>query len=227
MHLILRTRRFRCNIASCKRRIFTERFGDSAITPWARRTGRLDLLVFHLGLALGGRPAARLSRRLMAPVSNETLLRAVRRRGPPTFTAPHVIGIDDWAWRRNQRYGMIICDLERRQPIRLLPDREPATASAWLKGQPHISIVARIRGGAYALAATKALPEATQVADHWHLMENASHAFLDAVRASMRPIRAAIGATVIDRALLSAAERLQYEGFLRREQASARSLGRR
>ena len=27
----------------------------------------------------------------------------------------------------------------------------------------------------------KALPEATQVADRWHLMENASRAFLDAV----------------------------------------------
>jgi transposase len=38
-----------------------------------------------------------------------------------------VIGIDDWAWRRNQRYGTIICDLERRKTIALLPDREPAT----------------------------------------------------------------------------------------------------
>jgi transposase len=220
VQLILVARRFRCNVMSCKRRIFAERFGDGTVGPWARRTARLDLLVFHLGLALGGRPAARFAR-LMAPVSNDTLLRAVRRRGPPTFTAPHVIGIDDWAWRRNQRYGTIVCDLKRRQPIRLLPDREPATAWAWLKGQPQIAIVARDRGGAYALAAAKALPEATQVADRWHLMENASHAFLDAVQASMRPIRAAIGATVVDPALLSAAERLQYEGYLRREEAGA------
>ena len=49
-------------------------------------------------------------------------------------------------------------------------------------------------------------------------MENARHAFLDAVRASMRQIRAAIGATVIHPALLAAAERLQYEGYLRREE---------
>jgi transposase len=58
-----------------------------------------------------------------------------------------VIGIDDWAWRRNQRYGTIICDLERRRPISLLPDREPATAQAWLAEQPQITIVARDRGG--------------------------------------------------------------------------------
>jgi len=58
----------------------------------------------------------------MLPVSNDTLLRVVRRRGSPRFVPPTVIGIDDWAWRRNQRYGTIICDLERRKTIALLPD---------------------------------------------------------------------------------------------------------
>ena len=38
------------------------------------------------------------------------------------------------------------------------------------------------RGGGYAVAAQRALPHAIQVADRWHLMENASGAFLDAVR---------------------------------------------
>ena len=48
-------------------------------------------------------------------------------------------------------------------------------------------------------------------------MENASAAFLEAIRRSMRPIRMALGSTVIDPALLSHAERLQHEGYLRRE----------
>ena len=52
-------------------------------------------------------------------------------------------------------------------------------------------------------------------------MENASRAFLEAVRGSMRQIRAAIGATVVDPALLTAAERLQYEGYLRREETNS------
>lgn len=140
---------------------------------------------------MGGRPAATFAKRLMLPVSNDTLLRVVRRRGSPRFVPPTVIGIDDWAWRRNQRYGTIICDLERRKTIALLPDREPSTAQAWLSDQPQISIVARDRSGGYATAAAKALPHATQVADRWHLMENASRAFLDAVRKSMRQIRTA------------------------------------
>lgn len=109
--------------------------------------------------------------------------------------------------------------------IALLPDREAATAQAWFSGQPQITVVARDRGGSYAIAAAKALPQATQVADRWHLMENASHAFLGAVRKSMRKIRAAIGDATINPDLLTAAERIQYEGYLCREDANAVILG--
>lgn len=94
----------------------------------------------------------------MLPVSNDTLLRVIRRQGLPPSIPPSVISIDDWAWRRNHRYGTIVCDLERRRPIRLLPDGEPATAETWLRGNPQIQIIARHRGGAYGLAPAKALP---------------------------------------------------------------------
>lgn len=101
VRLILKARRFRCFEPTCRRTIFAERFANGQMSPWARRTARLELLVLHLGLALGGRPAARFARRLMTPVSNDTLLRAVRKSGRSNFAAPHVIGIDDWAWGRN------------------------------------------------------------------------------------------------------------------------------
>jgi transposase len=160
----------------------------------------------------------------MLPVGNDTLLRVVRRRAHLPTEPLNIIGIDDWAWRRNHRYGTIICDLERRRPVTLLPDREPATATAWLERHQEITVVARDRGGGYGEAVTRALPQATQVADRWHLMENASHAFLDAVRKTMRQIRAAIGATTINPELLTAAERLQYEGYQRREEVNAAIL---
>jgi hypothetical protein len=28
-----------------------------------------------------------------------------------------VVGIDNWAWKKNQRYGTIVCDSERRKPV--------------------------------------------------------------------------------------------------------------
>ena len=52
-------------------------------------------------------------------------------------------------------------------------------------------------------------------------MENASRAFLDAVRRSMRQIRRSVGAMTINPDLLTAAERLQYDGYLRREDTNA------
>ncbi len=85
-----------------------------------------------------------------------------------------------------------------------------------LTTQLQTKIVSRDRGDGYALAAAKALPQAIQVADRRDLMENAGHAFLDAVRKSMRQIRAAIGAATVDPELLTAAELLQYERHVRR-----------
>ena len=214
-------RRFWCDAVLCGRRIFAERFGEDVLAPMSRRTGRLEMLVHHLGLALGGRPAAGFAKRLMVPVSNDTLLRVVRRKAQVSSETLTVIGIDDFAWRRNHRYGTIVCDLERRRTVTLLTDREPATSEAWLRRHSSITVVARDRGGGYGEAAAKALPSAEQVADRWHLMENASRAFLEAVRKSMRQIRSVIGATVINPALLTSAERLQYEGYQRREETNA------
>jgi len=81
--------------------------------------------------------------------------------------------------------------------------------------------VSRDRGGGYGEAAARALPHAIQVADRWHLMENASAAFLDAVRKSMRSIRATLGAATVNPELLTCAEKLQYEGYLRTVKAGA------
>lgn len=214
-------RRFRCLRTDCRQRIFVERLETAVARPFARRTSRLEGLVHHLGLALGGRPGQSFARRLLLPVSKDTLLRVVRRHATQPAKEPRVIGIDDWAWKRGHRYGTIVCDLERRRIIDILPDREAATVAAWLAAHPSISVIARDRGAGYRQAATDGLPEAVQVADRWHLMENASAAFLNAVRRSMHAIRKAVGAGTVDPASLTAAERKQHAGWLLREAENA------
>jgi hypothetical protein len=66
-------RRFWCDAVLCGRRIFYEQFNGSVLARYGRRTQRLETIVHHLGLALGGRPAAAFANRLMMPVSNDTL----------------------------------------------------------------------------------------------------------------------------------------------------------
>jgi hypothetical protein len=166
-----------------------------------------------------GRPAAAFASRLMVPVSNDTLFRVVRRRVADQDNELTVIGIDDFAFRRGQTCGTIVCDLERRKPVTLLPDRALDTSRAWLAGHQSISIVARERGGVYGEAIAKALPDAEQVADRWHLMDS-GRAFLDAVGMSMRKITQAVGSNVVNPQLLTYAGKLQYEGYLPRQETN-------
>ncbi len=220
----IRVRRFRCRQADCPQRVFAERLEPAVATVLSRRTERLEGIVHHLGLALGGRPGQSFARRLVIPVSKDTLLRVVRRRTAVPISSPTVVGIDDWAWKRGHRYGTIICDLEQRRIVDILPDREAATVAAWLAEHPSITIIARDRGAGFVQAATQGRPEAVQVADRWHLMENASAAFLGAIKQSMRMIRKAFGAGVVDPALLTSAETRQYDGWVRREDENAAVL---
>ncbi len=188
----------------------------------SRRTGRLAQIQRHIGMALRGAAGARLANRLALSTSRDALLRLVRRNASSAPTsAPSIIGIDDFAWKRGQRYGTVICDLERRLIIDLLPDRQPATVEAWLACHPGVTIVARDRGADYGHAVARACPQAMQVADRWHLMENASAAFLEAVRQSFRAIRQALSTSTVDPDLLTCAQRLRYKEFLRREADNA------
>ncbi|MBM7487823.1 hypothetical protein JOE52_006805 [Bradyrhizobium canariense] len=89
------TRRSVCEVAHCGRQIFAERFGDDIVPIRARRTARLERIVHHLGLALGGRPAGGFAQRLMLPVSKDTLLRVVRRRTVMPSDPLMVVGRDN------------------------------------------------------------------------------------------------------------------------------------
>ena len=76
----VRVRRFCCIGSDCRTKIFAERLGPNLAAAYGRRTARLDCIVHHLGLALGGPPAASFARRLMVLASWDTMLRTVRRR---------------------------------------------------------------------------------------------------------------------------------------------------
>ena len=190
VRLSLRVRRFRCSRSECPRRIFAERL-PSVVEPYARKTARLREIPRLVGFALGGEAGGRLLWRLGMMASPSTLLRYVRGSPEVAYPQPHVVGIDDWAFRRGRRYGTMIVDLERHEVIDLLEDREAASARAWLERHPQIRIIARDRGGAYAEAATKGAPRAMQVADRWHLMHNLANALEEFLLQKKKTLREA------------------------------------
>src|SRR5262249_22314304 len=152
VQLALIVRRFRCLNADCPRQIFTERLPGFA-APYARTTERLRRSHATIGYALGGEAGMRLSDRLAMTTSADTLLRRVKPAHSTSALRPRCVGIDDWAWRKGNTYGTIVVDLERSEVIDLLPDRETATVTEWLKAHPNVEWVSRDRSSAYTQAA--------------------------------------------------------------------------
>jgi transposase len=171
VHLVMQVRRFFCEEKTCMRKIFAERF-PSLTLPRVKFTLRLQEALGEMGFELGGEAGARLGQKQGYEASPDTILRLVKQAKLPTPSSPRVVGIDDWSWKRGLRYGTLICNLENRRPIDVLPDRSVETVSAWFEQRPSIEIVSRDRSSEYAAAISQGAPQALQVADLWHIGKN-------------------------------------------------------
>ena len=190
VHLVLPVRKFFCDTPECPRRIFTERL-PLFVQPWARTTTRLGQMLQALGLASCGELGTRLAGRLGIHTTPTTLLRQVMAVPTPPPGPVSSLGIDDFSFRRGRTFGTILVDLDRHQVIDLLAERSTKSAAAWMRQHPEIAYVSRDRGNDSAQAAREGAPQATPVADRFHLTTNLGEAIEPLVARCYKELRKA------------------------------------
>ena len=161
-------RKFFCDELSCSRKVFAERLKNVARVG-ARRTDRQRVALERIAFALGGEAGARLAHELGLLVSPDALLNRIRGAFSANAGEVRALGVDDFAFKRGSAYGTILVDLERHKVVDLLPERSQESLAAWLKEHPGVEVATRDRSNVYARGISEGAPEATQVADRWHL----------------------------------------------------------
>lgn len=171
VHLHWNVRRFKCGNPQCSKNTFAEQIPIIA-APYARRTARLSNLQCQIAYIAGGEPGSEVMAASATPASADTMLRLIRKSPEEKRPTPRVLGVDDWAKRKGQTYGIILVDLEKHRPVDLLKDRTATSLASWLKSHPGVEIISRDRGNEMIKGSTEGAPNAIQVADRWHLLKN-------------------------------------------------------
>ncbi|WP_159026403.1 transposase [Streptomyces vietnamensis] len=124
---------------------------------------------------LGGRLGERLRRKLSI-AADRTRLLALWEAPEVPERSPRVLGVDEFAFREGRTHGTVLVDIETSRAVDVLPDRTSETLASWLREHPGAEIICRDRATAYSRAAKEAAPEAIEVADRRHLLQNLSAA---------------------------------------------------
>jgi transposase len=151
--LTIEARKFKCGNAGCERKIFCERLTNFVVVR-GQRSKRLTVMYRAIAFAVSAESGKRLTKDLKVVISADTLIRIVRATELTTVKDLSVIGVDDWALKKGQRYGTVIVDHETGHPVDLFEGRTSEALTAWLK--PHaeagIRVVTRDRSTEYVRA---------------------------------------------------------------------------
>lgn len=185
---------YHCENSLCDATSLAEDF-DGFLSYYSRMTERCEDFICTLAIETSCEGAARVCKSMGIKISGDSIIRLLVKKyeQQPIPEYGNVIGVDDFAYKKRQRYCTIIVDEKTHQPVAVLDGRDGKTLREWLKNNRHVKAVTRDRASAYAKAIAEELPDAMQITDRFHLHQN----LLEAVRKSIgREIPATIAIPV-------------------------------
>lgn len=188
MILLLKVFKYKCSNPDCIKKIFSQQVKYITLR-YGRRTQSLNKSFFKICIEVSANKAAYLSNIMNTPISSSSCLRLIKKTDIPISQNCKAIGIDDWAKRKGVNYGSIIVNSQTHKTIDLINSRSESDIITWLSQNPSIKYVTRDRATFYTSAITKALPEAKQIADKFHLIKNLSDAIFEEVKSLSSMIR--------------------------------------
>lgn len=187
LHLL--GRRFRCETCEVP---FTE--GLQSIGPRRRQTRRYEQYVYEQCLVQSRKEVA-IQEGLSESTVKDIFVKHAERTVQEQATQPvQVLGIDEIALKkRHKQYALVISDLVRHCVLTVLPERKKEALVAWLEALPDpvrqsIRVVSTDLWEPYRSAVHEALPQAQQVADRFHMMQQLNKRLTQARRALQKEV---------------------------------------
>nr|WP_302600193.1 transposase [uncultured Cellulosilyticum sp.] len=169
--------KYKCLNEACATKVIMETLPFASASQV--RTTELTSLILAVSIFLSNEGASKVLSLIGIKVSNDTIKRIYDKIIIEDNPNVEAVGIDDVAIRKGQTYATAIYDLNGHHLIALLDGRDSETLKAWLKEHKKIKLIARDRASAYAKAINAILPECTQVADRFHLLQNLANRMRD------------------------------------------------
>lgn len=175
--------RYQCLNAECPQRTFVEEL-DCA-KSYQHRSDLVNTLIFAVSVFCSDVATSMICKEMGILVSHDSANRLLDHIVVEDDPDIEYIGVDDVSSRKGQTYQTVIYAGDDHHLLALLDGRDGKNFKEWLKDHPKINIVARDRASAYASAISEILPDAIQVADRFHILQNLLEYLKDIFKANI------------------------------------------